>query len=246
MTTSFVPDFSPAEHQLGVEQLSRPSLSYWQDAWIRLKQNTRAIISLYIVIALALFTLIGPYLWQVDPALQDLNQISQAPSMPKPAILAAPYERWQPIVLDDFPAEPDTYLDVIPAPDGLAPVGTPTTQRIRLTWNPVEGAGGYSIYRNQHAPEGLNDLGLPLATTYGGNEVSYEDRLNLEARDYYYSIVPTDGLDESDTYTSIKITPTIAITRDDAIERDIRSARQYHCGFIPWGLTTWAGICLPD
>jgi oligopeptide transport system permease protein len=221
MTTSFVPDFTPAEHQLGVEQLSRPSLSYWQDAWIRLKQNTRAIISLYIVIALAVFTLIGPYLWQVDPALQDLNQISQAPSMPKPALLAAPYERWQPIVLDDFPAEPDTYLDVIPAPDGLAPVGTPTTQHIRITWNPVEGAGGYSVYRNQHAPEGLNDLGLPLATTYGGNEVSYEDRLNLEARDYYYSIVPTDGLDESDTYTSIKITPTIAITREDAIERGI-------------------------
>jgi oligopeptide transport system permease protein len=221
MNTRFVPDFTPAKHQLGVEQLSRPSLSYWQDAWIRLKQNTRAIISLYIVIALALFTLAGPLVWQVDPSLQDLNQISQAPSMPKPAILAEPYERWKPIVLDDFPSEPDTYLDVIPAPDGLVPVGTPTTQKIRLRWNPVEGAGGYSIYRNQHAPEGLNDLGLPLATTMGGNEISYEDRLNLEARDYFYSIVPTDGFDESDTYTSIKITPTIAITRDEALERNI-------------------------
>jgi oligopeptide transport system permease protein len=221
MNTRFVPDFTPAKHQLGVEQLSRPSLSYWQDAWIRLKQNTRAIISLYIVIALALFTLVGPLVWQVDPALQDLNQISQAPSMPKPAILANPYERWTPIVLDDFPSEPDTYLDIIPAPDGLVSVGAPTTQKIRLRWNPVEGAGGYSIYRNQHAPEGLNDLGLPLATTLGGNEISYEDRLNLEDRDYFYSIVPTDGFEESDTYTSIKITPTIAITRERAIEREI-------------------------
>ncbi|MFT6117618.1 MAG: oligopeptide transport system permease protein, partial [Candidatus Azotimanducaceae bacterium] len=52
MTAHFVPDFTPVKHDLGVEQLSRPSLSYWQDAWIRLKKNTRAIISLYIVIAL--------------------------------------------------------------------------------------------------------------------------------------------------------------------------------------------------
>lgn len=224
MTAHFVPDFTPVKHDLGVEQLSRPSLSYWQDAWIRLKKNTRAIISLYIVIALALFTLLGPIVWTVDPALQDLNQISQAPSMPKPAILAENYQRWRPIVLDDFPSEPDTYLDVIPAPDGLMPIGNPTTQKIRLRWNPVEGAGGYSVYRNQHAPEGLNDLGLPLATTMGGNEISYEDRLNLEARDYFYSIVPTDGFDESDKYVSIKITPTIAITREEALEREIITA----------------------
>ncbi|MCE2426335.1 MAG: hypothetical protein J4F45_14800 [Pseudomonadales bacterium] len=30
-----------------VETVSRPSLSYWQDAWIRLKANRRALISLY-------------------------------------------------------------------------------------------------------------------------------------------------------------------------------------------------------
>jgi len=74
-------DFAPAEKKGDIEQISRPSLSYWQDAWRRLKGNTRAIISLYIIIALALFTLIGPLLWQVDPASQDLNQISQPSSI---------------------------------------------------------------------------------------------------------------------------------------------------------------------
>ena len=59
MSDSFVPDFTPASHGQSLEHLSRPSLSYWQDAWIRLRQNTRAIISLYIVVGLALFTLAG-------------------------------------------------------------------------------------------------------------------------------------------------------------------------------------------
>ena len=142
LTPELTPDFTAASHDLSVEQISRPSLSYWEDAWIRLKKNTRAIISLYIVIFLALFTLAGPLVWQVDPSLQDLNQISQAPSWPKTALLAAPYERWQPIILDDFPSEPDTFPDVIPAPDGLQTIGLATTQQIRLRWNTAEGNGG--------------------------------------------------------------------------------------------------------
>jgi ABC-type antimicrobial peptide transport system permease subunit len=63
MESTFKPsadDFAPATDKVDAEQLTRPSLSYWQDAWIRLKKNTRAIISLYIVIGLALFTLVGP------------------------------------------------------------------------------------------------------------------------------------------------------------------------------------------
>ena len=224
LTPELTPDFTAASHNLSVEQISRPSLSYWEDAWIRLKKNTRAIISLYIVIFLALFTLAGPLVWQVDPSLQDLNQISQAPSWPKTALLAAPYERWQPIILDDFPSEPDTFPDVILAPDGLQTIGLATTQQIRLRWNPVVGAGGYSIYRNNHLPEGLNDLGLPLATTMGGNEISYEDRLNLEARKYYYSVVPTDGIDEGDKYVTLEVIPTIAITRAEATARGLISA----------------------
>ena len=83
-------DFERATVQSDIEQISRPSLSYWQDAWVRLKKNTRALVSLGIIILLAIFTLIGPLVWRVDPALQDLNQVSQAPSWPKPAIVAAP------------------------------------------------------------------------------------------------------------------------------------------------------------
>jgi oligopeptide transport system permease protein len=214
-------DFTPATSNVHVEQISRPSLSYWQDAWIRLKKNTRALISLYIVIGLALFTLVGPYLWQVDPALQDLNQISQSPAWPKTSILVGPYQRFTPVILKDFPAEPDEYLEDIPPPQNIRIFEPPTTQHVRLVWDPVEGAGGYNVYRNQRLPEGINDLGLPLGSTLGGNEVSYEDRLNLESRAYFYSIVSTDGYDESYQYETIEVTPQLAITFDEALDRGL-------------------------
>ncbi|MFT5212047.1 MAG: oligopeptide transport system permease protein [Flavobacterium sp.] len=214
-------DFKLVDIQDKSDKITRPSLSYWQDAWLRLKKNTRAIISLYIIIGLALFTLVGPFVWQTDPALQDLNQISQTPSLPKKAIVVGPYKRWKGIVLNDFPAEPSEYLDFLPAPAKLSVVKSATTQRVLLSWDPVVGAGGYNIYRNQRLPEGINDLGLPLGSTLGGNEVSYEDRLNLESREYYYSLVTTDGYEESDAYTTLAVSPQLTIELKEAISRGL-------------------------
>ncbi len=214
-------DFSPATRTSQVEQLTRPSLSYWQDAWIRLRKNIRAIISLYIIILLGLFTTVGPVVWQVDPALQDLNQVSQPPSLPKTALLVAPYERWDGVVIDNFPAQASEYLETVDTPTGLRAFDDPTTQRVRLTWDPVHGGSGYNIYRNQRYPENFNDLGLPLGGTFAGNEVSYEDRLSLESRSYYYSVVPTDGFDEYESFSIVEIVPRTSITLDEARSRGL-------------------------
>jgi oligopeptide transport system permease protein len=214
-------DFAPAEVTVHSEQLSRPSLSYWQDAWIRLKKNIRAIVSLYIVILLGLFTIVGPFVWTTDPALLDVGQISQPPGFAKTALLVKAYEAWEGIILDDFPAEPDEYLDVIPAPKNFRLFDTPTTQRVRLVWDPVEGAAGYNVYRHDHEPTDFNDLGLPLGSTYGGNEVSYEDRLDIDSTTYFYSIVSTDGIDESEQYAAIEVSPRQAITVQAALQRNL-------------------------
>ena len=87
-------DFSPLGIGESAQQLSRPSLSYWQDAWLRLKANRRALFSLFLVIALLLFTLVGPWLWRADPAVQDLDQISQPPGVDRSALIVEPYQPW--------------------------------------------------------------------------------------------------------------------------------------------------------
>ncbi|MDZ7684256.1 MAG: ABC transporter permease [Gammaproteobacteria bacterium] len=236
-------DFELAEREgSSIEQITRPSLSYWQDAWRRLKKNTRALISLYIIIALAAFTLVGPMLWTVDPSLQDLNQVSQPPSLPKEAILVAPYERWGGVTVEDHPEYSDEFFETLPAPSNLRVFGEPTTQTVRLAWDPVDGAGGYNVYRNTRKPESINDLGLPLGGTQAGNEVSYEDRLNLDEQTYYYSVVTTDGFDEFDQYTTIEVVPNLGISRKEAVDRGIIEAGSekgagstIHLAFHPLG-----------
>ena len=82
--------FEPVTAERRVQQLTRPSLSYWQDAWLRLKRNRRALASLYIIVALLLFTTLGPFLWPIDPASQDVDQVSQTPWAARTAVIVAP------------------------------------------------------------------------------------------------------------------------------------------------------------
>jgi hypothetical protein len=60
---------------------------------------------------------------------------------------------------------------------------------------------------------------LPLETLEAGNVVGFEDRLNLKSQTYFYSIIPTDGLDEFDVVTTLKVTPVQSITMSQALER---------------------------
>jgi oligopeptide transport system permease protein len=146
-------DFEGVTVTSDIQQLTRPSLSYWQDAWVRLKKNNRAMASLCIVVALILFTLIGPLLWRVDPSVQDLDQISQFITFSKTAVITESQTVWEGITLDSFPAEPEEEPEELLASAKVEVVGSPTTQGVRLKWAPVVGAAGYVIYRNEKAPD---------------------------------------------------------------------------------------------
>ncbi|WP_069650258.1 ABC transporter permease [Caloranaerobacter ferrireducens] len=62
------------------QELVRPSLTYWQDAWRRLKENKLAIASMILLGLLIVLSLVGPYMQPYDFDEQDFMSINKPPS----------------------------------------------------------------------------------------------------------------------------------------------------------------------
>ncbi|WP_445486689.1 ABC transporter permease [Niallia sp. 03133] len=62
------------------EKISKPSLSFWKDVFMRFRQNKLAIAGLVILILLIIMAIIGPYLTKYDYRTNDLNIANQPPS----------------------------------------------------------------------------------------------------------------------------------------------------------------------
>lgn len=63
------------------EKIVRPSMTYWQDAWRRLKKNKMAMISMLILVIVLLFTFIAPIVSDVDYAYQDFAHKNEGSSI---------------------------------------------------------------------------------------------------------------------------------------------------------------------
>lgn len=73
--------FVPAQvDQSERERISRPSLTAWQDGWLRLKQNKAAVVSLFIIIVIVALALLAPIFSPYDFAQTDYSAIYQGPS----------------------------------------------------------------------------------------------------------------------------------------------------------------------
>lgn len=62
------------------DRISRPNMTYWQDAWRRLKQNKVAIASLIILILIGLMTIIGPIITKFSYEAIDTNTVNVKPN----------------------------------------------------------------------------------------------------------------------------------------------------------------------
>ncbi len=223
-------DFKPLPKGAAAEVITRPSMSYWQDAWRRLKENRRAIISLWIIIGLLAFTLIGPYLWTVDHAKQNVDKISERPFTSTEAVLTTPLQPWD-IGNRGTPSDP------------LALAEPATTQTARLVWQAMPGASAYRIYRNIFPYEPGAGLGLPLGETLLPKDTYFEDRLDLQAKTYYYSVVGLDSqLRETAQVVTLEVPVTRVITLTEATERGLLSqasdgklGEKIHLGTHPFG-----------
>lgn len=74
--------FEPlVKESAGRETLVRPSMTYWQDAWRRLKKNKLAMFGLITLITLAILSIAGPLLSHFDYATQNYDIKNQKPSL---------------------------------------------------------------------------------------------------------------------------------------------------------------------
>ena len=78
---AFTPEmFKPLGQKPEQIDIVRPSTSYWQDAWRRLRKNPMAMISLGFIIFLILVAIFGPMLSPYTYSYQDFSKINQGPS----------------------------------------------------------------------------------------------------------------------------------------------------------------------
>lgn len=204
-------DFSPAVRTQKSGRLSRPSLSYWQDAWIRLRRNKQALASLIVVGLMLGFTLAGPAIWGIDQAAQDLSRVSEGPTRARSAVIIQDASEFTPTILEDVPATPEP-PESLGVTTRLEVIGTPSTQAVNLAWDPVPGAAGYMIYR---------DDGW-IAETDGGNQVSYQDNFNVSVGDHVYRVVAKNGM-EAPEGREVRVSLARSIKLSDAQSLDPRA-----------------------
>lgn len=214
-------DFVPLPRAEVVRGPSRPSLSYWKDAWQRLRKNRQALASLAVICALVLFTVLGPLVWRVDPGETALARISERPRLSNDVVVLAEPPPFEELVagLPGPIAAPDGAP--LPPPGGLRIVGDPTIQAVRLRWEPVPGAAGYLVYRSTSRPGG-DYLGLPMGEVDAGNVVSFEDAFNLEPTTYWYSVVARNGAEGEGSTVEATLAPGISLVEARTIVPDAR------------------------
>ncbi len=135
-------------------------------------------------------TLVGPLLWRVNPAHQVLDQISQGPNLGMSALLVDDFVPWAGRTVTVPPARALLRRPIWRRRPRSPPTASRPPRRCASTGRRSPGATGYAIYRHELPPGGSFDLGLPLGEVEGAGTVSFEDRLGLESRRYFYSVVP--------------------------------------------------------
>jgi len=68
------------KEEKNINEIVRPSETYWQDVWRRLKKNKLAMGGLFFVIFITLVAIVGPYLSPYNYYSQDFSIANQGPS----------------------------------------------------------------------------------------------------------------------------------------------------------------------
>ena len=64
------------------EKISKPSLSFWQDSWLRIRKNKAAIVSMFILVFIVIMAFAGPFMVDHDPNEVNVTHANLPPKVP--------------------------------------------------------------------------------------------------------------------------------------------------------------------
>jgi len=75
---------APAPKAFSVDQALRPPRNQWWDVWDQFKTHKGALVGLIIFLVIVLGTLLGPWVWSIDPTYIDIRARNQGGSWAHP------------------------------------------------------------------------------------------------------------------------------------------------------------------
>lgn len=189
------------------ESIARPTLGYWQDAFLRLRKDKIAILCLSIIITISAIGVFAPLFFPsaVDGVpyenQQNSNAIDQSPTMGQKLIVVEDNPTFNDgeIATDYNGDTPLVDITALTAPSELKIEGAPSVNGVALRWAPVTGVSGYQVFRTT-VPLGFNDpealatghLGRGIMVTEITNpaQITFMDSMGLDSEEHYaYTIV---------------------------------------------------------
>jgi peptide/nickel transport system permease protein len=73
-----------APRTFSVEAALKPPRNQWWDVWDQFRNHRGALVGLVIFAVIVLATLLGPFLWRLDPTFIDIRARNQGPSLAHP------------------------------------------------------------------------------------------------------------------------------------------------------------------
>ncbi len=77
--------FEPIEdYEKITDEINSPSISYWKNAWKRLKKDPLAVFGIYVIVIITIFAILGPMVSQYTYDEQNIVDQNQTPSIKHP------------------------------------------------------------------------------------------------------------------------------------------------------------------